>query len=101
MYESNGANGDDMNELEKYMADPPLRLGGQFDILPWWKNQSDEFSVIANIARDLLVVQVSTIASELAFSDGGRTRVNMHERFSCCKKKRLEKVLNLLYKFII
>ena len=72
MYESNGANGDDMNELEKYMADPPLRLGGQFDILAWWKNQSDEFSVIANIAHDLLVVQVSTIASEPAFSAGGR-----------------------------
>ncbi|KAG2582497.1 hypothetical protein PVAP13_6KG109972 [Panicum virgatum] len=72
LYETNGANGDDMNELEKYMADPPLRLSGQFDILAWWKNQTDEYPILAKIARDLLAVQVSTVASESAFSAGGR-----------------------------
>ena len=71
MYECNGANGDDMNELEKYMADPPLRLSGQFDILAWWKNQTDEYPILAKIAHDLLAVLVSTVASESAFSAGG------------------------------
>jgi len=72
LYDNDGANGDDMNELDKYMADPPLRLSGQFDILAWWKNQTDEYPVLAKIARDLLAVQVSTVASESAFSAGGR-----------------------------
>jgi hypothetical protein len=72
LYDNDGANGDDMNELEKYMADPPLRLSGQFDILAWWKNQTDEYPVLAKIARDMLAVQVSTVASESAFSAGGR-----------------------------
>jgi hypothetical protein len=72
LYESSGPDGDDMNELDKYMADPPLRFSGQFDILAWWKNQSDEYPILAKIARDLLAVQVSTVASESAFSAGGR-----------------------------
>ncbi|CAO2202752.1 unnamed protein product [Urochloa humidicola] len=72
LYETSGPDGDDMNELEKYMADPPLRLSGQFDILAWWKNQVDEYPILAKIARDLLAVQVSTVASESAFSAGGR-----------------------------
>jgi hypothetical protein len=72
LYESSGHGADAMNELEKYMADPPLRISGQFDILAWWKNQIDEYPILAKIARDLLVVQVSTVASESAFSAGGR-----------------------------
>ena len=71
LYESSGHGADDMNELDKYMADPPLRLSGQFDILAWWKNQTDEYPILSKIARDLLAVQVSTVASESAFSAGG------------------------------
>jgi hypothetical protein len=26
-------------ELDKYMADPPMRFSRQCDILAWWKNQ--------------------------------------------------------------
>lgn len=54
------------------MADAPLRLSGQFDILAWWKNYTKEYPVLSTIARDLLAVQVSTVASESAFSAGGR-----------------------------
>ncbi|CAA0806583.1 Zinc finger BED domain-containing protein DAYSLEEPER [Striga hermonthica] len=72
LYESSGPNGAEMNELDKYMADPPLRLSGQFDVLAWWKNQTDEYPVLSRIAHDLLAVQVSTVASESAFSAGGR-----------------------------
>ena len=35
LYESSGPNGNDMNELDKYMADPPIRLTSQFNILAW------------------------------------------------------------------
>ena len=35
------------------------------------KNQTDAYPVLSRIAHDLLVVQVSTVASESAFSAGG------------------------------
>ena len=54
------------------MADAPLRISGQFNILAWWKNQVDEYPILSQIARDLLALQVSTVASESAFSAGGR-----------------------------
>lgn len=72
LYESSGHEDADMNELDKYMADPPLRLTGSFDILSWWKNRTDEYPVLSRMAHDLLAVQVSTVASESAFSAGGR-----------------------------
>jgi len=38
LYQSSQTNEDELNELDKYMADPPMRFSGQFDILAWWKN---------------------------------------------------------------
>ena len=35
------------------------------------KNQTDEYPVLSRIAHDLLVVQVSIVASESSFSAGG------------------------------
>ncbi|WVZ76804.1 hypothetical protein U9M48_024737, partial [Paspalum notatum var. saurae] len=71
LYDSSGLGVDNLNELDKYMADPPLKLSEKFDILAWWKNQSKEYPILSKIARDLLAVQVSTVASESAFSAGG------------------------------
>ncbi|XP_025670511.2 zinc finger BED domain-containing protein RICESLEEPER 2-like [Arachis hypogaea] len=42
------------------------------DILGWWKVNSNRFSILANMARDILAIPVSTVASESAFSMGGR-----------------------------
>ena len=47
-------------------------MGENFDILAWWKVNSDKFKVLSQIARDVLAVPVSTVASESAFSTGGR-----------------------------
>ena len=37
-----------------------------FDILTWWKINSSKFTVLPKIARDVLTVPVSTVASESA-----------------------------------
>ena len=42
-----------------------------FDILIWWKSQQHKY-VLSIIARDVQTVLVSTVASEAAFSAGGR-----------------------------
>ncbi|KAL2237480.1 UNVERIFIED_CONTAM: Zinc finger BED domain-containing protein RICESLEEPER 2, partial [Sesamum indicum] len=44
----------------------------KFDILKWWKVNTQRFSILSKIARNILAVPVSTIASEAAFSTGGR-----------------------------
>ena len=39
-----------------------------FDLLAWWKASENRFPVLSTMARDLLIVPVSTIALEQAFS---------------------------------
>jgi hypothetical protein len=43
-----------------------------FDILAWWKAHKEEYPLLSQLARDVLAMQVSTVASESAFSAGGR-----------------------------
>ncbi|KAD2803999.1 hypothetical protein E3N88_37376 [Mikania micrantha] len=43
-----------------------------FDILAWWKQKETYFPILSAMARDLLSVQASTVASESAFSLSGR-----------------------------
>lgn len=68
----------DINELEVYMRENPIRWvdptgqGAKFDILSWWKSNQVTFPILSTLARDVLAVQVSTVASESAFSAGGR-----------------------------
>jgi len=77
LYESDvGGNDEGISELERYLAEPQFKVSkannNTFDILAWWKNQKDEYPVLSIIARDVLAMQVSTVASESAFSAGGR-----------------------------
>jgi len=60
------------NELERYMGEPLLKIVGEFDILAWWKNKREEYPILSQIVRDVMAVQVSTVASESAFSAAGR-----------------------------
>ncbi|GJT26772.1 laccase 7 [Tanacetum coccineum] len=39
-----------------------------FDILAWWKEREIQFPILSAMARDLLTVQASTVASESTFS---------------------------------
>ena len=62
------------NEIDKYLAEncESRRGNVKFEILGWWKANSDRYQVLSKLARDVLAVPVSTIASESAFSTGGR-----------------------------
>ncbi|GJU62737.1 zinc finger BED domain-containing protein RICESLEEPER 2 [Tanacetum coccineum] len=54
--------------------EPPLELDDKedFDILLWWKLNSPRFPIISKMAKDILLIQISTIAFESAFSTSGR-----------------------------
>ncbi|KAK3198172.1 hypothetical protein Dsin_021587 [Dipteronia sinensis] len=43
-----------------------------FDLLLWWKTYSYRYPVLSHLARDILVIPVSTVSSEQAFSTSGR-----------------------------
>ncbi|XP_019177602.1 PREDICTED: zinc finger BED domain-containing protein RICESLEEPER 1-like [Ipomoea nil] len=59
-------------ELEVYLSEVIVDDEESFDLLRWWMLNSDRFPVLSKMARDVLVVPISTVASELAFSTSGR-----------------------------
>jgi hypothetical protein len=60
------------SELDRYLNEDLFPKRKVFDILGWWKINAPKFPILSCIARDLLAVQASTVASESAFSIGGR-----------------------------
>ncbi|OMP00246.1 hypothetical protein COLO4_12799 [Corchorus olitorius] len=61
------------SELDIYLAEEPDKVTeADFDVLLWWKVNSPRFPILSSLAKDVLVVPVSRVASESAFSTGGR-----------------------------
>jgi hypothetical protein len=58
--------------LNRYLMEDVEKMNVNFDILNWWKVNSIKFPVIAQIVRDVLAILITTVASESAFSTGGR-----------------------------
>ena len=55
--------------LDRYLLEPSEDPDVEyFDILMWWKMNSFRYRVISQIARDVLAIPVSTVASESTFS---------------------------------
>ena len=60
-------------ELDMYLLESSEDLDVEdFDILMWWKMNSSRYRVLSQIARDVLAISISTVASESAFSTGRR-----------------------------
>ncbi|KAF7137434.1 hypothetical protein RHSIM_Rhsim07G0172000 [Rhododendron simsii] len=63
------------SELERYWLESKEDSkvhGDKFDVLAWWKVNSPRYPLLSQMVRDILAIPVSTIASESAFSMGGR-----------------------------
>ena len=54
------------------MENPDLMIRMEYDVLSYWRTNSARFPVLSEIARDVLAMQVSSVASESAFSTSGR-----------------------------
>ncbi|KAG6514795.1 hypothetical protein ZIOFF_025168 [Zingiber officinale] len=61
-----------MSELDKYLNEIVEEYCDTFDILGWWKQNCHRFPILSQIARDVLAIPISTVASESAFSTSGR-----------------------------
>ncbi|GKV11856.1 hypothetical protein SLEP1_g23075 [Rubroshorea leprosula] len=65
----------EQSELDIYLKDKLeiMENDAQFyDVLSFWRLKSGRFPVLAAMARDILAILVSTVASESAFSTSGR-----------------------------
>ncbi|XP_022875812.1 zinc finger BED domain-containing protein RICESLEEPER 2-like [Olea europaea var. sylvestris] len=59
-------------EFDVFLDEPVLPRVDDFDLLTWWKANSIKYPTLQKVARDLLAIPVSTVASESAFSTSGR-----------------------------
>ena len=61
------------SELDAYLDEKVLpRTDEFFDICNYWKVTGFKYPMLNKIARDIFAVPISTVASESAFSTGGR-----------------------------
>ncbi|KAK1363492.1 HAT, C-terminal dimerization domain containing protein [Heracleum sosnowskyi] len=61
------------NDLDVYLAEEPLNpMTEIFSILLWWKDNASRYKILSQIAKDVLAIPVSSVASESAFSTSGR-----------------------------
>ncbi|CAA0823702.1 Zinc finger BED domain-containing protein DAYSLEEPER [Striga hermonthica] len=61
------------NEVDKYFNDAyESTKNDDFDLLGWWKSKISSYSILSKVAKDVLAFPSSTVASENAFSLGGR-----------------------------
>ncbi|XP_019150977.1 PREDICTED: zinc finger BED domain-containing protein RICESLEEPER 2-like [Ipomoea nil] len=60
------------SQIKKQRLETGVEEEESFDILGWWKINSARFPVLSKLARDVLAIPISTVASESAFSTSGR-----------------------------
>ncbi|KAB2072822.1 hypothetical protein ES319_A07G043500v1, partial [Gossypium barbadense] len=58
------------SQLDNYLEEPELELNSQIDVLDYWSKSSVRYNELSLLARDLLAIPISTVASESAFSMG-------------------------------
>jgi len=61
-----------ISELDTYLDEHRLDHTIDLDILSWWKVNQNRFPSLSNMARDILSIPITTVASESCFSMGGR-----------------------------
>ncbi|GKC90966.1 zinc finger BED domain-containing protein RICESLEEPER 2 [Tanacetum coccineum] len=75
------------NEYERYattnfISHIPTEQFVSFDVLGFWKAMESQFPVLSRMARDVLSVQATLVASESVFSLSGRVLSNRREKLT-------------------
>ncbi|XP_057540730.1 zinc finger BED domain-containing protein DAYSLEEPER-like [Amaranthus tricolor] len=69
-YENSSSQG--RTQLDDYLGEHKLDPLSDLDVLGWWKDNAKRFPQVASMARDLLSIPITTVASESSFSLGSR-----------------------------
>ena len=59
------------SKIDHYYLEDVESSSTTFDILNWWKVSLTKFQIPSKIARDVLAIPVTIVASKLAFNAGG------------------------------
>jgi hypothetical protein len=59
------------SKLDWYLHNRPIAETKDFDILDWWKIHTSDYPILAEIARDVLAIPISSVAFESTFSTSG------------------------------
>ncbi|WVZ49306.1 hypothetical protein U9M48_000675 [Paspalum notatum var. saurae] len=86
------------SELNKYFAEENEEDKKDFDTLKWWKDNANRFSILSRMARDLLAIPISTVASGSAFSTGGRVLDDFRSSLTPTMVERLVCTQDWLYR---
>ena len=71
-------------KLDRYLDEELLDMYTKnFKVLDWWKVAGTQFPTLRKIARDIFAITVTTVASESAFSTGGRVLSEHRSRLTC------------------
>ncbi|XP_057958509.1 zinc finger BED domain-containing protein RICESLEEPER 2-like [Malania oleifera] len=70
-YKTQIGGGDNKSELDRYLGEDCEKDVEGFDVLEWWRLNSQRFLVLSHMVHDVLAVPISTVASESVFSTGG------------------------------
>ncbi|PWA80410.1 hypothetical protein CTI12_AA199680 [Artemisia annua] len=54
-------------ELDRYLNEDLVTKEDDFDILIWWKNNSERFPILSKIAKDVLAIPLTAVRSMCAF----------------------------------
>jgi len=66
------------NELDRYLENDVEDDHVEFYILNWWKLKASKYYILSYMARDILVIHISIVSSESAFSTWGRILYSFH-----------------------
>lgn len=83
-----------LSELDDYLSESIFIINESstktFDALSWWKGNSAKYPILSRMASDILVVPLSTVASEATFGAGDRV-IEPHR--SCLETETMEMLL--------
>ncbi|KAM0866824.1 hypothetical protein ACQ4PT_042396 [Festuca glaucescens] len=65
-----------------YLKDDLVPPNVDIDVLEWWMTNGHKYPTISRMARDVLAVPASTVASESAFSTGSRVISDYRSRLA-------------------
>lgn len=69
-----------IDELESYLKSRREKF--KIDVLVWWRNNASQYPKLSSIARKILPIQATSVASERVFSVAGDVETKSRNRLS-------------------